>query len=185
MVAPLMAALMISTPARGQVLCQSEADDVAALRSFNAAVTEYVELHRRLDTGMSPLYVCSDPALIARGVADLADAIRAERRGAAAGDIFEPEIADLIRFRLLTARGRAVRPGLALPEGLGEDGEGCAAAPAVNASFAWEGSAGIGDLDRLLPGLPPELAFRFVGRALVLVDVPAGLVVDVLEQALP
>jgi hypothetical protein len=35
------------------------------------------------------------------------------------------------------------------------------------------------------PALPPELAYRFVGRDLVLVDVHANLVVDILDLALP
>jgi hypothetical protein len=36
-----------------------------------------------------------------------------------------------------------------------------------------------------LPELPPELQYRFVGADLVLVDIGAGLVVDVLRGALP
>jgi hypothetical protein len=35
-----------------------------------------------------------------------------------------------------------------------------------------------------LPGLPEELEYRFVGADLVLIDVPADLVVDILENAL-
>ena len=36
-----------------------------------------------------------------------------------------------------------------------------------------------------LPALPPELEYRVVGSALVLVDVHADLVLDVLKDALP
>jgi hypothetical protein len=36
-----------------------------------------------------------------------------------------------------------------------------------------------------LPELPPELSYRFVGRDLVLKDIKAGLVVDVLPNAIP
>jgi hypothetical protein len=35
-----------------------------------------------------------------------------------------------------------------------------------------------------LPALPPELQYRIVGDALALIDVHAGLVVDVLPDAL-
>jgi hypothetical protein len=38
---------------------------------------------------------------------------------------------------------------------------------------------------RNLPALPPELEYRFVGRHLVLIDLGANLVVDVLRNALP
>jgi hypothetical protein len=182
--APLIAALVAASPAGAQVLCRSEADDVAALRSFNVAVTRYVELHRRLDARMSPLAICSDVEIVARGVADLADAIRAERTDAAPGDIFGPEIADLVRLRL--SKARVVLPlSEDVPAAFAIGESGCVALPAINAAFDWHASAGIGEFERLLPSLPPELEFRFVGRSLVLVDVPAGLVVDVLERALP
>jgi hypothetical protein len=36
-----------------------------------------------------------------------------------------------------------------------------------------------------LPELPDELQYRFVGRDLVLIDLHANLVVDVLREALP
>jgi hypothetical protein len=37
----------------------------------------------------------------------------------------------------------------------------------------------------VLPALPEELEYRFIGRDLVLVDVHADLIVDVLKDALP
>jgi hypothetical protein len=37
----------------------------------------------------------------------------------------------------------------------------------------------------VLPGLPAELEYRFVGRNLVLLDAEANLVVDVVREALP
>ena len=36
-----------------------------------------------------------------------------------------------------------------------------------------------------LPPLAPELQYRFIGRTLILLDVDANLVVDVLPDALP
>lgn len=38
---------------------------------------------------------------------------------------------------------------------------------------------------RALPALPAELEYRFAHRDLVLIDVHASLVVDILEDALP
>ena len=38
---------------------------------------------------------------------------------------------------------------------------------------------------RRLPPLPLELEYRFVGTSLLIVDVRAGLIVDLLEAALP
>jgi len=36
-----------------------------------------------------------------------------------------------------------------------------------------------------LPELPPELAYRFVGRDLALKDSKAGLIVDLIPNAIP
>jgi hypothetical protein len=36
-----------------------------------------------------------------------------------------------------------------------------------------------------LPELPPELEYRFLGRHLIIVDVLANLIVDLLHDALP
>jgi len=177
----LFALLAVSVPARGQVLCRSEADDVAALRSFNAAVTDYVELHRRLDARLSPQNICSDPEQIANAAEELAERIRTERAYAARGDIFTPEVADLFRVRL--AASSTARADDELPADLEGEDTACAPLPEVNTGFRWEGTSGIGELARMLPTLPLELEYRLVGRALVLVDVPANLVVDVLDHA--
>jgi hypothetical protein len=62
----------------------------------------------------------------------------------------------------------------------------CAALPEVNSRVVWATTVPIGEpLGRILPPLPLELEYRLAGRALVLVDVSANLVVDVLVDALP
>lgn len=180
----LVAFLAAGVPARGQVLCKSEADDVAALRSFNQAVTHYVELHRQLDARLSPQLICSDPEEVAGAADDLAAALRAERPDAARGDIFTPEVADLFRVRLLATRLGRERHTVGAPAGLEGEGVTCAPLPEVNTRFTWNGT-GVGHTSRVLPVLPLELEYRIVGRALVLVDVPANLVVDVLPEAFP
>lgn len=179
----LCALLAVSAPARAQVLCRSEADDVAALRSFNAAVTEYVELHRRLDARLSPRQICSNPELVALAAEELAERIRTGRLHAARGDIFTPEVADLFRVRL--AASSAARVVDELPAGLAGENGSCVPLLEVNDGFRWAGTTGIGELARVLPPLPLELDYRLAGNALVLIDVPANLVVDVLDEALP
>ena len=56
---------------------------------------------------------------------------------------------------------------------------------AVNARFEWSCSAATpGFLIAALPPLPDELQYRFVGVDLVLVDVPARLIVDIMPLAI-
>jgi hypothetical protein len=58
--------------------------------------------------------------------------------------------------------------------------------PAVNGEFPWQiGSAMWPTLLQALPALPRELEYRFSGRHLVLIDIHANLVVDILKNALP
>jgi hypothetical protein len=78
----LVAFLASGVSARGQVLCQTEAEDIAALRTFERAVASYVEVHRRLDAGFMSLWIPSDPEANAVASSRLADAIRFERQDA-------------------------------------------------------------------------------------------------------
>jgi hypothetical protein len=56
----------------------------------------------------------------------------------------------------------------------------------VNGTFPWDiGSAMWPTLLRALPELPDELEYRFSRRNLVIIDIHADLVVDILEDALP
>jgi len=58
--------------------------------------------------------------------------------------------------------------------------------PRVNEAFPWTvGSAMWSTLLAALPPLPAELQYRFFDRDLVLIDIHADLVVDIVEGALP
>lgn len=173
----------VNPAAEGQVLCKNEADDIAALRMFDRGVNAYVELHRRLEAPLFALRISSDPEAVAAATTKLAEAIRAERPGAMQGDIFGPEVGDLFRVRIRAAHALPERDRTVVPAGPdGEDGIPCTPLPVVNARFASAGSAPIGDaLTRVLPVLPLEIEYRLTAATLLLVDVRADLVVDVLE----
>jgi len=181
----LVLAFVAGVPARGQVLCQTEADDVAALAAFDRAVTSYLEMHRRLDAGFMSHWFAADPEADAVASSRLADAIRFERRDAARGDIFTPEVADFFRVRLMTAARAGDLPAAEL-RGPDEGAGLCVPLPDVNARVSWATGVRIDEtLAHALPALPLELEYRLTAGALVLVDVSANLVVDVLVDALP
>jgi hypothetical protein len=54
----------------------------------------------------------------------------------------------------------------------------------VNAAYPLHFGAHPWSVFRALPPLPEELEYRFVGRDLVLIDVTANLVVDVLRKVI-
>lgn len=182
----LVALLASSIPARAQVLCLTEGDDIAALRTFDRAITSYVEMHRRLEAGV-PLFIPADPELSTMASNKLAKAIRFERRDAAAGDIFGPEVGDFFRARLaIVGRAAGLEPTFDVSPLVDDDTAACTTTPAVNSRMGWATGVPITEpVARALPALPLELEYRVAGRTLVLVDVAANLVVDVLLDAMP
>ena len=157
--------------------------EYAALTAFDQSVQDYMAVHRRLARRTPPLQVTADPARIRMAVDSLGHAIRLERSGARRGDIFTAPVAQLFRRRIACALGSF--DGAALIREMEEDGEGDVGQLRVNEPFPWNsGNAMWLSMLIVLPQLPEALEYRFVGADLVLVDVRANLVVDVLEGAL-
>jgi hypothetical protein len=181
--------LAAPVPARaaGAEAAQATAAPAAqeALVRFDRAVTDDATMHRRLEAGLPALAVTSDPEQILRACGALAVAIRTERSGAARGDIFTPEVEVLLRSLLADAFARRGIPVAAVfdAEAAGTGSEGLPAL-VVNGVFPWGAANAMWPTALgVLPLLPEELEYRFVGADLVLVDTHANLVVDILTKA--
>ena len=152
---------------------QSAAHDALARRAAQVAA-KY---------GASAVKETDDPAkLTAREVA-LGEAIRQARSGAKPGDIFGTDLAPRIRSIIKkdwAKRSAADRRGLSedIPSGTLAD---------VNATYpsALPLATFPASLLAALPPLPEDLEYRFVGRHLILRDVKANIIVDVLPNVLP
>ena len=159
----------------------------AAPPEFTASVNAYVEIHRRTAAGLAPDALCSDPEELVRQQHRFATAIRDARQGARAGDIFTPTVASFFRAHI----ARVVHhlgPDVSWTGDGAADAESghAAAALDVNAPLPWApGSETWPELLWQLPPLPEEIEYRVVGPDLVLLDIRAGLVVDILENAVP
>lgn len=157
----------------------------APLHRFTAFIREYVQLHRQIERQLPPLHVRSDVQDIVESSNAMASALRTARATAREGDVFTPALATLLRARIsgaLAARGF-------LPEELVaatlEEADENAPLPVVNGRFPWaRGSPTWPCVIDALPDLPDELQYRMVGNDLVLVDTHAGLVVDILRNAI-
>ena len=176
-----LAALLSTGPS---LRAEASPADEGTLRHFHQAVEAYAQLHRRLEQDEPPLRAGSSPREIIASSNTLAARLQAARFAAREGGMFSPEEGDA--FRVLIAG--ALSTHHFTPEEMIAAGaeEAPSAAPhlAVNKRFPWAYGAAVWPCVLLaLPALPEELQYRIVGRDLVLVDVHANLVVDILRDA--
>ena len=156
------------------------------IHDFNHRVDWYVRLHRRLERSLPPEHLFGDLEDMSVAVDALHQAMVDARPNAKAGTFFTPAIADLLTTRLaraITASGHTpaeawIAMNLGYRAGLPE-AQVNARPPMGRHVRVWPA------LLAALPALPEELEYRFVGWDLVLVDVHADLVVDILKDALP
>lgn len=153
-----------------------------AIVQFTSRIDDYVETHRRAAAAIEqPL--CSDPEELGRQADALAAAIREARPRAREGDIFTFAASELFRARIAAMVRRNnfdVAAFLARHGGEGDDLE-----LQAFGTMLWPTHVALMPIIRGLPELPPELDYRFAGRHLVLWDVGANMIVDVLRDALP
>jgi hypothetical protein len=151
------------------------------LDEFHGRVRAYVMVHRYLARSLSPVHLFLDEETTLVND-ELRTALVAAYPLAGPGRVFTSAIGDLLRKRIDAAldSGIAGGPMTGYEPLLGEP------PPMVNQLFPPVlGSAYWPALAQLLPEIPDELEYLFWDRDLVLVDVDANLVIDVLREALP
>jgi len=186
---PLFLALVIIASSCG--FAQEKADSTppgeeqAGFKEFASLAQKYAGLHRKIEGSLPKLKTNSSPALIDARQQTLAEHIQQARENAHPGDIFSPAASEA--FHRVIARTFR-----------GSQGDNARAtirqgAPVANAhlqvNHAYPSKLPHTTVPPTLlqkfPKLPPELAYRIVGKDLVLLDVKANLIADVMRQALP
>lgn len=158
----------------------------APVATFVAATHDYALLHRRLEQQIGQFDINTPIESINRMIRELATAIRAERSRAVQGDFFTQALSAELR----TAIARSLREHGFTADDVRDSTrvdrvDYSRVALRVNDTFPWVlGVSMFPCLLEALPALPPELQYRIVGDDLLLVDVHASLVVDVLRSAL-
>ena len=154
-------------------------------KDFNRRVADYVKLRKTAQKEVHRLKPTRSPEAIEQYERHLAHRIHEARHGSVQGNIFTPEITEEFRRligitmqgpeaarireslqRAAPVRSRAIRVNSAYPAGL----------PLQSTPPS---------LLLKLPPLPPEVEYRVVGHDLVLRDVDANLVVDLIANAIP
>jgi hypothetical protein len=156
--AVLLTATVVSAPITAPTQQGIDTWHEHARAQFTTAVNKYLELHRMFANPLADLTHGADPEQVARARRAHSSLIREARALAERPRIFTPFVSAYLQEQIRWA----VRTFL-------PDGEHWLLAAVVDK----------------LPELPIELEYRFEGRDLVLLDVEADMVVDVLEDALP
>jgi hypothetical protein len=181
----LSLALQSAPPARAVPRLDRE-----EVEEFLEEVQEYIEHRRKAREELPKLKDKAEPEDVTAYAKGLADNIRARRRGAKQGDVFTPKLAR--GFKRIFARELA-RSGhdrkVVLTEGNPTGDEERLAAPKVVVNGQYIPAAPLSTVPPTLllalPTLPEEVEYRFVGRALILRDTVANLIVDFIPNAVP
>jgi hypothetical protein len=151
--------------------------DLAA--DFSARIEAYLELRRSLEQGLPPLVLTDDPEEIERAERALARRIREARADAKQGDLFTREIRADFRRALLLETDSETRIAL-MDENPG------AFSISINGRYPKDRTLSTvpGNLLALLPRLPDDIYYRFLGPHLVIHDTRANVILDRLPCAI-
>jgi len=159
-------------------------DEKEIVRRFTECLQEYVKIHKQQERSLSALKPTEDPEKITSHQKVLADKIRRARPHAQPGDIFTPEVQQyfigLIHNEFHGPVGHETRSSI-------NQGEPLRGHLGVNQLYP-EGiplTTVFPTLLLVLPKLPQELQYGIVDRDLILLDVKANLVVDLMIDAIP
>jgi hypothetical protein len=182
----LLAAIgVLLLPPRESTGAIKKTKEAAEYKEFLNHVQDYVRLHKSLESSLPALKQTDVPELITAHEQALARKIREARPDAKPGDIFGAEATEAFR--------EAVRHGLHGPEGKQvrktlRQGEPLKQTT-VEINQAYPDGVPFTTVPPSLllrfPKLPSEVAYRIVGRDLILLDVKANLVVDLIKDLLP
>jgi hypothetical protein len=158
--------------------------DAAIVDKFEKRVAEYVNFQRKLAKGIAVKKPTKDPQEILDRQHELARKIREERRHEHQGAIFTPEIAK--EFHRLLAIAMQGRNDTDIKKSL-ERAEPVSLKLNVNDAYPADIPLQSTPPTILanLPRLPPEVEYRIAGHALVLRDVEANVVIDLIPDAVP
>ena len=160
-------------------------EDACGLAEFNRRVSDYTQLTSQAAAAVPPERVFDDPTEMLEARASLRKALRAARPNARPGDVVGGCAGHMLRQIIAAALARPGVDPVELKRQFAADRPPGAKRPVVNHRYDWRLGAWMWPaLLRDLPPLPGDLEYRIVDDDLVLVDVRASFVVDILEDVL-
>lgn len=173
------------TPAQSGVSAEQQSADAAGFKEFSNRVNDYVKLHKSQEVLLPALKPTVSPEAINAHQRALSLKIREARPNAKPGDIFTPaaqkSFQDVIQSAMQGPRGAN------MDATLNQGAPPPAISVAINQPYP-DGAAYTTvppTLLLLLPKLPDEVVYRVVLHDLLLMDLKANLVVDVIPGIIP
>jgi hypothetical protein len=152
--------------------------DPETLAEFNRRVEDYAALRSRMEVGLPPLVVTTNADDIERFEHQLTERI-GDARGSRRGQVFAPAMEGQVK-RMLATHADAATVALIMEDGPGEFDVD------VNETYSKRYALATmpPKLLLMLPDLPKDLEFRFVGRHLILRDARANMIIDEIPYAI-
>ena len=180
----IFASCLVDVPAARKPPSVPVMDEKEIVRRFTERLQEYVKVHKQQESSLPALKPTEDTEKITSHQKALADKIRLARPHAERGHIFTPEVRQyfigLIHNEFHGPVGHETRSSI-------NQGEPLKGRLAVNQPYP-EGLPSTTVPPTLLlalPKLPTELKYGIVDHDLILLDVKANLVIDLIIDALP
>jgi hypothetical protein len=173
-----------STSAQSASADAVEQESQVAFAGFNQALERYLSLRQRLQIEVPPPRVTSDVAEIQGRLNALALALQRARPKARQGDFFDAASTGAIKQRFAAVLSGV--PISQLYEAISDD-PADNRSPRVHMRYPVSGAMARmpANLLAVLPQLPADLEYRLVGRALILREVNAAMILDYVADALP
>ena len=165
-------------------------DESAVIKDYRERVAKYVDLHKKVKNAVDPVEESASAAVLTKQKQQFVKMLQQERQGAAQGNIFTPGVRPIfvriIKQHLTHPNGKKAR-SLILGEGNPGNKPKDGLVLKVNSPYPTTApnSTVPPSLLLVLPQLPEELEYRFVGRNLILRDREADLIVDFIRNAVP
>jgi hypothetical protein len=163
---------------------QSTSDE-QALQDFQKRVDAYVALHRKIEATLPHLPKEATPKQIDTNERLFGKQLAETRAGAKQGDLFSPAVQQIVRTHL--TRMFAGKDGANLKASVMDENPLVNVKIAVNERYPDEVplSTMPPEVLGLLPKMPEELEYRFVGRHLVIMDPHAHMIADFIPNVVP
>jgi hypothetical protein len=159
-------------------------EDEAAILEFEKQLKAYVAMHKTLESKLTPLGDEATPQEIDKNQRALGALIENARRTTKAGDLLTPAIQVIVRREL--GRIFSGPEGKQLKASIMDENP---IAPKLRVNMRYPDTVPMSTMPpevlAVLPPLPEELNYRFIGNSLLLLDTQAHIIVDFIDNALP